>query len=364
MKDNIKKILMTADTIGGVWTYTLELVKSLRNYDIEVHLATMGSRLNKEQQASAASLHNLIVYESNYALEWMEDPWADVDKSGEWLLSLEEEIEPDIVHLNGYAHGSLNWKAPVIIVGHSDVLSWWQEVKKEKAPEQWVEYYQRVKEGLQQADLVVGVSQFMLDHLQKIYGPLNSTTVIYNGRTAADFTPGGKKEQVFGMGRLWDEAKNVKALQVIANKLAWPVFIAGEDYGLMKAESGNFYYTGLLGPDEVARWLSTSSIFALPAKYEPFGLSALEAALSGCALVLGNIASLREIWDDAALYVNPEDHNALNKAITNLINDPALRNQFAERALRKAYKYNPDTMAKHYYNAYRNLLIHTHYPSI
>ncbi len=32
----------------------------------------------------------------------------------------------------------------------------------------------------------------------------------------------------------------------------------------------------------------------LPARYEPFGLSVLEAALSGCALVLGDIPSLRE----------------------------------------------------------------------
>jgi hypothetical protein len=45
----------------------------------------------------------------------------------------------------------------------------------------------------------------------------------------------------------------------------------------------------------------------LPARYEPFGLSVLEAALSGCALVPGDIASLRGNWDGVAEFVCPDD---------------------------------------------------------
>ena len=40
-------------------------------------------------------------------------------------------------------------------------------------------------------------------------------------------------------------------------------------------------------PSGSSSQLSAASVYVLPAKYEPFGLSVLEAALSGCALVLG-----------------------------------------------------------------------------
>jgi hypothetical protein len=124
-----KRILMSADTVGGVWTYALELARALLPYGVEVALATMGTPLTPEQWKAAKSIPKLEVFESNFKLEWMEDAWEDVRLSGEWLLDLEERIQPDVVHLNGYAHGALPWRSPTLIVGHSCVLSWWEAVK-------------------------------------------------------------------------------------------------------------------------------------------------------------------------------------------------------------------------------------------
>jgi hypothetical protein len=53
---------------------------------------------------------------------------------------------------------------------------------------------------------------------------------------------------------------------------------------------------GPLEASELAGWMHRAAIYALPARYEPFGLSALEAAQAGCALVLGDLSSLREVW--------------------------------------------------------------------
>ena len=39
--------------------------------------------------------------------------------------------------------------------------------------------------------------------------------------------------------------------------------------------------------------------------YEPFGLAVLEAAQAGCALVLSDIPTFRELWDGAAMFVPP-----------------------------------------------------------
>ena len=44
---------MTADTVGGVWTYALELTRALQPYDVEVLLAIMGPSLSASQQDDA-----------------------------------------------------------------------------------------------------------------------------------------------------------------------------------------------------------------------------------------------------------------------------------------------------------------------
>ena len=67
--------------------------------------------------------------------------------------------------------------------------------------------------------------------------------------------------------------------------------IRGRGVVVRRAMRYNFEYSfaGQLTTAEVRNVINTASIYALPARYEPFGLSILEAALSGCALVLGDI---------------------------------------------------------------------------
>ncbi|HOM72340.1 MAG TPA: glycosyltransferase, partial [Armatimonadota bacterium] len=93
------KILMTADTVGGVWTYSLELIQALAEHGVEVELATMGALPTPEQRTQLDDIKNVRLHSSEFKLEWMEDPWEDVECAGKWLLRLEEKLQPDIVHL-------------------------------------------------------------------------------------------------------------------------------------------------------------------------------------------------------------------------------------------------------------------------
>src|SRR4051812_17800461 len=81
-----QRVLMTADTVGGVWTYAMELIRGYALYDISVTLATMGAEPTHCQAMEAARLANLELVSSRYKLEWMDDPWGDVSEAGEWLL--------------------------------------------------------------------------------------------------------------------------------------------------------------------------------------------------------------------------------------------------------------------------------------
>jgi glycosyltransferase involved in cell wall biosynthesis len=98
----------------------------------------------------------------------------------------------------------------------------------------------------------------------------------------------------------------------------------------------------------IGEWYARASIYALPARYEPFGLSVLEAASAGCALVLGDIPSLRENWDGAALFVPPDDHCALTAAINDLINDPRRRALLAQGAVTRASRFSLGRMVDEY----------------
>lgn len=346
---------MTADTVGGVWTYALDLSRALAPHGISVSLATMGRLPSAAQCAEAASVPNLTLHPSQFALEWMPDPWDDAARAGRWLLALEAEVRPDVVHLNGYVHGALPWQAPVLAAGHSCVLSWWQAVHNQDAPPGWDRYQSEVRRGLQAADFVTAPTEAMLSALQTRYGPLPHTAVVPNGRDASLFAPHAQKEPfIFTAGRLWDDAKNIRALAEIAPRLPWPVCVAG-DTAHPSGEDCRFDGVKLLGclpPDKIAGWLSRAAIYALPARYEPFGLSALEAGLSGCALVLGDIQSLREVWGDAALFVPPGDRDALHVAVSRLIADTDLRSELAARALARARTYTLGRMADGYLSAY------------
>jgi glycosyltransferase involved in cell wall biosynthesis len=167
------------------------------------------------------------------------------------------------------------------------VLSWWQEVKGEAAPDPWNRYRDAVRYGLQKADLVVAPTQAMLDMLCRHYGELRNTRVVPNGRDQTLFAPAAKKPYVLSAGRLWDEAKNIAALDAVAPQLDWPIYVAGDAQhpNGEKLQSLQVKALGKLPQSELKRWMAEAAIYALPARYEPFGLSALEAALSGCALV-------------------------------------------------------------------------------
>jgi glycosyltransferase involved in cell wall biosynthesis len=287
----------------------------------------------------------------------MPEPWDDLQHAGEWLLQIEREFRPDVVHLNHLVHADLPWLAPVISVGHSCVLSWWAAVRREAVPAEWSQYRQEVTSSLRAARYVVAPTQAMLVALERYYGPFHDTAVIHNARTGRLFTSGRKEPMVLCAGRIWDGAKNVAALVEVASRVAAPVVVAGETVGAYgeTVDVSGVRLLGSLGPEELASWYTRSAIYALPARYEPFGLTALEAALSGCALVLGDIDSLREVWGAAARYVPPDDRNALGDTLNELLANDSLRNRLAARAMARARQFTPARLGRQYIDIYRQV---------
>lgn len=341
-------VLMTADTIGGVWTYALELARGLTARGSRVVLATMGRAPTDAQMRAARAVDGVVLECSGYALEWMpDDPWDDVAAAGDWLLRLERRYRPNLIHLNGYAHGSLPWSAPVVVAAHSDVLSWFDAVKGEAPPPLFDLYEAEVRAGLRAADLVIAPTQAYLADVTRCFGAVGPSRAVLNGLGA---TPSkalsAKAPVVLSAGRVWDEAKNIAVLEHAASAGPWPLRLAGDATGPdgEAAPLKAAHMLGRLEPDAMARELSAAAIFCAPSVYEPFGLGVLEAARAGCALVVSDIPTFRELWDGAALFVPPRDPLAWADACATLADDTAQRLRLAACARDRARRYTAAAM--------------------
>jgi glycogen(starch) synthase len=215
-----------------------------------------------------------------------------------------------------------------------------------------------VTQGLRGADRVTAPSRWMLSELERIYGCFNAAAPIPNGRHPLGFASAPKKKFIFTAGRLWDSAKNIAVLDEIAASLGWPIYAAGDESGPDgdRVTLQNLHTLGRLDSAALGRWMVHAAVFALPARYEPFGLSILEAALAGCALVVGDIPSLREIWRDCALFVPPRDPASIARALQSMIADPARRRELARRARQRAQEFTPARTAQAYLTLYQKTL--------
>jgi glycosyltransferase involved in cell wall biosynthesis len=352
-----RSVLMTADPLGGAFTHAVDLAAELANRGVRVTLATMGGRLSPSQERAAREVKRLTLVQSSFRLEWMDDAWGDVWRSGDWLLEIERRTCPDIVQISGYAHGALPFAAPKIIVAHSCALSWWQAVTGTPPPPAYDGYRLVVQTGLTAADAVVTPTGTMLRALVGHYGHPARPRIIPGAAPARSFRPSAKEPSIATVGRLWDPAKNIAALGDIASSLAWPIYAAGSNIDLdgKPRRARGLHPLGELSRPEVASLLSRAAIFALPARYESFGLSVLEAALAGCALVLGDIPELRETWNDTAIYVPPDDRRALTVALQELIDDSDRRTDMARRARARALARAPERTASAYLALYAEL---------
>ncbi|HET7371539.1 MAG TPA: glycosyltransferase family 4 protein, partial [Gammaproteobacteria bacterium] len=191
---------MTADTVGGVWHYALELARGLSDKGISVALATLGERPTPAQERHAATIPGLTLCPGQYPLEWMANPWDELERAGDWLLKLAADVQPDIVHLNHYCHGGLPWPAPVMVVAHSCVYSWFDAVHGAPPNGDWQTYHDAVGRGLDGADMVVAPSAAMLSAVEKFYGTLRHTRVVANGRRSAEFRPRNKRARILAAG--------------------------------------------------------------------------------------------------------------------------------------------------------------------
>ena len=354
------RILLTTDTVGGVWTFTQELSAELLRRGHFVALLSFGREPSASQTQACNRLRvsygERFRYEASAApLEWMEGNERAYSEGTAALLVLAESFCADIVHSSQFCFGDLPLSVPVVITAHSDVLSWAAACRPHGLePSAWLTRYRSLVEcGLQHATAVVAPTQWMSETLCQLYPLRSKPKVILNGRNLSGTSGVPKRHQAVSVGRLWDEAKNLTLLTKVASPI--PILVAGEqrfeasEAGL---ERGALTFLGPLAEQDILDLFLESSLYLGPSRYEPFGLAPLEAAQCGCALLLNDLPSFREIWGDAALYF--QDAGSLSHLLATLSPQSILGAQ--QRAQERARQLTATCMAAQYESLYRELL--------
>ncbi|AIE83911.1 glycosyltransferase family 4 protein [Fimbriimonas ginsengisoli] len=344
----IAHVLMTGEPVGGVWGFSLDLARGLAVHGVRTTLATMGHSPTTSQVEEAQGVPGLELHHT--------ESRPDTEAAAQWLLALADRVRPDVVHLNGFAHTSLPWNVPSLVVAHGDAVSRRLAVRPGLAiTPDLHEYKQQVQRGLSSASMVVSSTLAGLADLQRNYEVAPPSRAIPIGKSRSEPLGARKRPLVLSAARCWDESKNLNVLQQAARQVEWAVYVAGDLPQDRQPRMQEVNFLGRLCPGALSAWFSRASLYALPAKYDPDGLSALEAALAGCALVLADIPSLRELWNGVAIFAPADDSAAFAAAIQQFSEDPIRRFDFAGRALERAQRYSVPAMACDYLFAYQDL---------
>ena len=338
------RILMTTDAVGGVWTYALDLARGLAALDIETVLAVLGPTPTPRRPMRRAAVPGLHPRRNRPAarLDGRASRRARQAPARGWPRCARRPAS-ELVQLH----------APALAAGRSV-----PRARRRGASLLRRHLVERGEAGRAPA------RRFPLAHRADRAGPVGrgcghrSHRRLRRGRRG-DLWPagaprGGPQRPQPSAGAPAPEPGSASPVRARSR----PPLGRGQEHRRPRPRGGahrrarprrrpararrteatvELRHARPLGPlcePVMQRWLADAPVFASLALYEPFGLGVLEAAQAGCALVLSDIPTFRELWNGAALFVPPDDDAAIAGALDSLLWDDALRDRMARQGAR------------------------------
>jgi glycosyltransferase involved in cell wall biosynthesis len=109
---------------------------------------------------------------------------------------------------------------------------------------------------------------------------------------------------------------------------------------------GKVVVTGYVPEEDKVALLSGAEGFVYPSLYEGFGLPVLEAMACGTPALTSNVSALPETAGDAALLVDPKDHQSIAEGIERILTDRRLRRRLAAAGIARAARFHWEETAR------------------
>jgi glycosyltransferase involved in cell wall biosynthesis len=124
----------------------------------------------------------------------------------------------------------------------------------------------------------------------------------------------------------------------------------------IEKEKNNIRYLGYLNDEELAHVYNLASLFIYPSLYEGFGIPPLEAMACGTAVISSDAASLPEVCDDAAIYINPNDYMDIAKKIELLVANQDKMNELISKGLKRVKNFTWEKSAKKHLKVFNKVM--------
>ena len=115
------------------------------------------------------------------------------------------------------------------------------------------------------------------------------------------------------------------------------------------------HLTGYVINTDLPAIYNLSTIFLYPSLRESFGIPILEAMACGVPVITSNTSSMPEIADDAAYIIDPFKPEDIAFAITNLLSDIKLKDNYINKGFIQSSKFTWKAMAENVLNIYKSI---------
>lgn len=214
---------------------------------------------------------------------------------------------------------------------------------------------------LRKADRFIAISQTTATDMEKFYYIAKERIVVsYNGFNNRVFTPERTKKDmkesyILYVARVEHPGKNhlnlVKAYELLspAIKQGYRLICAGSlkerheevlSYVKSSADRERISFTGFVLSEKLPDLYRNASLFVFPSFFEGFGLPLIEAMACGTPVVSSTAGALHEVGGDAAYFIDPHKPEEMAEAMSTLLSDKKLREEFVEKGVKRASQFS------------------------
>ncbi|WP_321373616.1 glycosyltransferase family 4 protein [uncultured Draconibacterium sp.] len=225
----------------------------------------------------------------------------------------------------------------------------------------------------QKADIILVLSEYWKNELQKVFKLENKIKVLYNPCSNPDFsTKHNKQKHILYAGTINARkgyADLIKAFSQISNKLPdWKIVFAGngeiEKAKLLAKQlqvDTQIVFLGWINGSEKSKAFQQASAFCLPSYAEGFPMAILDAWAYGLPVVTTPVGGLSDVLRDGknALVFTPGDIEKLAQQLQKIVEDKELRKAIAEESVNLNNKvFNQSVICLQLDNIYSELFNH------